>query len=190
MSKVKQIASLNDLTPDATNANRHNQRGMSMMEDSLRECGYGDSLTVDREGNVISGNGRVETLQDLKMLDPIVVQSDGTRPIIHQRTDLVIDEEKARKLALYQNRVGQVNLTWDPSVLAALAEDGVKVADLWTEDEWAALFMDDSATPTPPAASTDEKYGVVVECGSAYEEGALMERLQGEGLRCRRVGRA
>lgn len=141
MKKPKAITSVDDLTPDLRNANKHSPRGMGMMETSIRECGFGDSMTVDREGRVISGNARAETLADMKMLDAIVVQSDGTRPIVHQRIDLdLATDDRAKRLALLQNRVGQVNLEWDAEVLAAMAADGVKLDDLFAGDELDALL--------------------------------------------------
>lgn len=84
----KTIASLADCEPDRANANKHTPRGTALMETSIREYGYGDSMTVDKHGRIISGNQRAETLADLQMTDAIVVQSDGTKPIIHQRVDL------------------------------------------------------------------------------------------------------
>jgi len=80
---MKTITKIDDLQPDPQNANRHTQRGMSMMEDSIRECGFGDSLTVDAQGRVISGGARLETLADIQMTDAVVIQTDGTRPVIH-----------------------------------------------------------------------------------------------------------
>jgi len=81
------------------------------MEDFIRECGFDDLFTVDKNGVVISGNRRLETLADIGPEDPTVVQSDGSRPIEHQRVDLDLEKDKqAKRLALLQNRVGEVNL--------------------------------------------------------------------------------
>lgn len=140
---VKPITHLRDLTPDAQNANLHTPRGASMMETSLRECGFGDSLTVDRHGVVISGNQRLETVADIGLDDPIVVRSDGTRPIVHQRIDLEADDPRAKKLAIASNRVGEVNLAWDADVLAELASDDAAILDgLFTVEETASLLAD------------------------------------------------
>ncbi len=136
-SKLKTIKKLADLQPDLENANKHTERGSSMMESSIHECGFGDSLTVDRNGVVISGNQRLETLADIKLDNPIVVQSDGSRPIVHQRIDLEAKSKQARMLALYQNRVGQVNLNWDPAILQALQVAGVGLEKLWSDEPFA-----------------------------------------------------
>lgn len=152
---TKKITTLDDLVPDARNANKHSQRGMAMMEKSLRECGYGDSLTVDRNGNVISGNGRTEAFHDLQMLDPIVVQSDGTRPIIHQRIDLdLATDARAKKLAIMQNRVGEANLCWDPDILRELGGEGVDLSGMWTQEELSELL---ATVPDFEPAGIDEQ---------------------------------
>jgi DNA methylase len=150
---LKTIRSLKDLEPDAHNANKHTPRGTALMENSIRECGYGDSMTVDRAGRIISGNQRAETLADLGMTDAIVVQTDGTKPIIHQRIDLDLETDpRATALAIRQNRVGEVNLNWDVDVLQALQTDGVDLSRFWEGDELAALY---AAEQTPTVGQTD-----------------------------------
>jgi hypothetical protein len=147
---AKKIAKLTDVTPDPANANRHTPRGASMMETSMREVGFGDSLTVDKHGIVISGHQRQETAVDLGMVDAIVVQSDGTKPIIHQRVDLDAREDRARRLALFSNRVGETNLEWDVEMLKQLEADGLELDQLWTPDELSKLMGDDEAAAIEP----------------------------------------
>lgn len=55
MKSAKQIRSIKQLAPLADNPNNHTERGSGLMERSLRECGFGDSLTMDKNGVVISG---------------------------------------------------------------------------------------------------------------------------------------
>jgi len=136
MKKLKRIS---DLSPDKANANLHTRRGAAMMKDSIAECGFGDSLTVDKNGVIISGNQRAETLKELNLQDAIVVPSDGTRPIIHQRIDLEASEPKAKKLGLLSNRVGEVNLDWNPDVLSALKSE-LDLSKLFDENELGGII--------------------------------------------------
>lgn len=132
---IKEIRSLDDITPDDRNANKHTLPGASLMEDSIREDGFGDSITVDKNGKIISGNQRGETVADLQMTDVIVVQSDGTKPIIHQRTDLDLEvDERAKRLAIRSNRVGELNLDWDGDILAGLQDEGLNLGELGFDD--------------------------------------------------------
>jgi hypothetical protein len=164
-AKPKQIKRITDLEPDPQNSNRHTQRGSSMMESSIRDCGFGDSLTVDRDGVVISGGQRLETLADLQMENPIVVQSDGTRPVIHQRTDLTAKESRAKMLGIYSNRVGELNLEWDPAILKQLSDEGLADLDkFFTSDELVNLIgdaMGDAPITDEQARKTlAERFGV------------------------------
>ena len=149
---VKTIRNLGDLSPDPANANKHTPRGSGMMVDSIQETGFGDSITVDKHGVIISGNGRNEALGEIGMIEnPIVIQSDGTRPVIHQRTDLdLATDPRAKKLALYQNRVGETNLDWDPEVLAALQAEGSDLSKMFTDDELSALIDEPEAEKVKP----------------------------------------
>lgn len=161
MKTPKTITSLTDVQLDPRNANRHTARGTAMMETSIREVGFGDSIVVDRNGHVLSGGQRTETTMDLGMTNPVVVQTDGTRPVIHQRTDLDYQDPRAVRLALLSNRVGQVNLDWDPEVLQQLQAAGTDLSDIWFPDELEQLF--NLPAPDDPAegrATLVERFGV------------------------------
>ena len=157
MTKRKPITKLKHLRPDPNNLNRHTPRGSAMMEDSIRKFGFGDSMTVDRDGVVLSGNQRLETLADIQMDNPIVVQSDGTRPIVHQRTDLSATDPRGVALAIAQNRVGQVNLDWDIQALLALPREQTEAC--FSEKELEIL----AGTFTEPAISQQEARKTLAE---------------------------
>ena len=61
MKDTKDIKTLADLTPDGENFNKHTEFGTKLLEDSLRKFGAGRSILVDKDGNIIAGNGVVET---------------------------------------------------------------------------------------------------------------------------------
>jgi hypothetical protein len=83
--------------------------------------------------------------------DPIIVESDGTRPIVVKRIDIPnADDPRAKRLGVAANRIGQLNLEWEPDVLAELAKD-VDVSGLFFPDELAELSM-----PSLPEAGADE----------------------------------
>ncbi|MDD5034111.1 MAG: DNA methyltransferase [Methylococcaceae bacterium] len=148
---------LKDLRPDPNNLNRHTERGAGMMERSIRDLGFGDSMTVDRDGVVLSGNQRLETLADIQMDNPIVVQSDGTRPIVHQRTDLSASDPRGVALAIAQNRVGQVNLEWDIAALLAMPREQTEAC--FSEKELEIL----AGTFTEPAVTQAEARKTLAE---------------------------
>jgi hypothetical protein len=108
------------------------------MAKSIQNYGYGDSMTAARDGTVISGNQRLETLQEIGLDNPIVIETDGTRPIVHVRTDIPSAEHpRAKGLAIASNRVGEVNLEWNVEELLKL--DSEITAPWFSEAELAAL---------------------------------------------------
>jgi hypothetical protein len=113
---------------------------MGRLEESIRTDGYLTPMTAAADGEVFDGSARLETVADvLAEAEPIVVESDGTRPIIHVRTDIPsADDPRARRLALAANRVAELNLEWDAEVLAELRDEGAADA-LFYPHELAAL---------------------------------------------------
>ena len=103
MTKPKEIKTLDDLTPDGENFNRHTEFGQKLLEDSLRKFGAGRSILVDKDGNIIAGNSTTETAAAIGMEDVIVVPTDGKKLVVVQRTDLSLDSPEGRELALADN---------------------------------------------------------------------------------------
>jgi hypothetical protein len=181
------IRTLADLRPDPRNANKGTERGMDMLEASMRRLGYGDAMTATRDGVVLSGNKRHQVAGELGLSRPIVVKSDGSRPVVVVRTDLVYGDAKATELAIAANRVGEVSLEWDAAVLARLREeDQVDLGGLWNEKELVS-FLATTRAPDAGAAPQLEglEYRIVVDCKNEAQQKKLLERFEREGLTCR-----
>lgn len=140
MSKPK-ISQLADLTPQRRNANRHTERGMNRLEASIRTDGYLTPMTAAASGEVFDGSARLETVADVMAgVEPIIVRSDGTRPIVHIREDIPdASDPRAVRLAVAANRVAELNLDWDLAVLAELRDEGALDA-VFTAEEVEALL--------------------------------------------------
>lgn len=140
MPKSKTISKITDLTPDAQNVNRGTERGGYMLEHSLSRYGAGRSIVVDREGRVIAGNKMLEQAADMGL--PIeVVQSDGHKLVVVQRTDLDLTEKggKARGLAIADNRASEVGYEVDAEMLGLHALD-MDLSGLYREDELSRIL--------------------------------------------------
>jgi len=139
---VKELRSIDDLTPDRGNANLGTARGHYMIEDSVRRLGAGRSALVDAEGNIIAGNKTVEVAELLGI--PIkIVQSDGEALVVVQRTDLLLNDEndnRARLLAYLDNRASEVGLSWDALQVASDLESGVELDRMFFSEELTTLF--------------------------------------------------
>jgi site-specific DNA-methyltransferase (adenine-specific) len=134
---------LSDYRPQKKNANKHTQRGLSMLEKSIQEGGFIGAMTSAADGEIFDGSARIETVATVLPTDPIVVDSDGTRPIIVRRTDIPnADDPKAKRLALMANRTAQVDLDWDAEVLKELSEE-IEIGDIFSEKELIEIGFDE-----------------------------------------------
>jgi DNA modification methylase len=112
-----------------------------MVEASLTETGAGRSIVADKDGRIIAGNKTLEAWAGMGGAVK-VVETDGHELVVVQRTDLDLSDpkDKARKLAYYDNRAGQVGLEWDAEQLLADVNAGVDLAAMFKEDEIAELL--------------------------------------------------
>jgi hypothetical protein len=187
---AKTIKKLSDLSQDPRNLNKHTTRGSEMASKSVAECGLGRSIVADKHGTIIGGNQIAQTVGGLGIDDIIVVPSDGTKLVVVQRTDLdlgAVDDERARKLAAFDNRVAEVNLSWDVEQLLDLRDSGIDLSDLWTDNEITALLKDvqpdDSSGGTNDALP--EKHMILIECQDEATQAKLLARFLAEGIDCK-----
>jgi hypothetical protein len=108
---------ISDLIADSHNANKGNKRGHKVVAHSLKEYGAGRSILVDKAGRVIAGNKTASEAAGAGIEDVIVVESDGTKLVVVQRTDLDLNDPKARALAIADNRASELGLEWDVAML-------------------------------------------------------------------------
>ena len=159
---TKQIP-IGELEPDGRNANRGTARGQRLLEDSLRNYGAGRSILLDRHGRIIAGNKTVENAAAIGLQDVIVVESDGTKLIAVQRTDVDLDSKQGRELAIADNRIAEANLDWDTDVLRSLLPEA-DLAQFWNAQEMAdllgdatgGLLGDEDDVPAAPAVATTQ----------------------------------
>ncbi len=127
MTTIKKLA---DITPDDRNANKGTARGHKMIVNSIQTNGFGRSGLLDKNGKAIAGNKTTEASAEVFGVDvePIIVQSDGTRPIYVQRTDLDLDDpdpnNAARRLAYQDNLTSHFSFELDADITMADIEAG------------------------------------------------------------------
>lgn len=175
--------------PQAKNANRHTQRGMGLLEASIERDGWIGAVTTAANGETFDGSARVEVTEQLAMLDDaIVIDIDGSKPVVLRRIDIPdADDPRAKRLGIAANRVGQLNLEWEPDVLAALAaEADVDLGAYFFPDELADVAQPVEVVPGGGGVDViPEQWMVLIECRSESEQAALLERLNDEGYTCR-----
>jgi DNA modification methylase len=139
MGKLKR-GKVSDFTPDPANANSGTERGLRVLDDSLRNYGAGRSLLADKNGVLIAGNKTAERAVDVGLEDALIVQTDGKQVVIVQRTDLDINTPEGRALAYADNRVGELDLAWSPEQLLADMNAEMLPEGLFNEDELTAIL--------------------------------------------------
>jgi hypothetical protein len=186
----KTLKTIADLQPDTLNANKGTPRGLQMVEDSLRQYGAGRSILADKQGRIIAGNKTLQSASDIDL--PIrVIETNGKELVVVQRTDLDLNDPKARELGIADNRSSQVGLEWDAEILAQLKDEGVELSGMFTEKELAAILPQGESKDAEPqidkAAELQQKWqvstGEIIEigrhrlmCGDSTDKAAV-ERL-------------
>jgi DNA modification methylase len=129
---------ISELVLDDKNANKGTKRGRELLCESLEKYGAGRSVVVDRNNRVIAGNKTVEAARAAGLDSITVIETDGTSLVAVQRGDLDLrKDKKARELAIADNRVSEIDLEWNPEVLASLDAD---LSRFWRENELNALL--------------------------------------------------
>lgn len=117
------MTTIADLRFDDKNFNRHTSYGMSLLEKSLRENGAGRSILIDKDNNIIAGNGIVESAGQIGLENVKIVETTGDEIIAVKRTDLTLDSKQGREMALADNATASADLEWDEDMLGEVFDD-------------------------------------------------------------------
>ena len=191
-------AKISDFKPQRKNANRHTQRGLGMLDKSMSDHGFFGAITSAADGEIFDGSARLETAYERfgEDVEPIIVEADGTRPIIVKRIDIPsADDPRAKKMAIAANRIASVDLDWDADVLASIADE-IDISDMFFEDELAAIINRDDEEesteyqppeiqPSTKGIDYESKYAVSVECETELEQEQIYNKLSKMGYKCK-----
>lgn len=130
MSETK-VIDIKELKFDNHNFNKHNDEGMSLLEKSIKENGLGRSILLDKDNNIVGGNGVTEKAIELGKTKVRIIETDGSELIAVKRTDLTLDSEQGRKMALADNSVAHANLEWNEDELQKAQDDWGLVPEEW-----------------------------------------------------------
>lgn len=121
---------LEDLKFDKRNYRRHSEKNQSLIKKSIEEVGFGRSIVVDADNEIVCGNGVVS--QVAKSTPIKVVETNGSELIVVKRTDLKTDDAKRKQLAVMDNSTSDTS-DFD---LTLLQED----FDIDTLSDWGLPF--------------------------------------------------
>lgn len=169
------VIDIKELKFDNHNFNKHNDEGMSLLEKSIKENGLGRSILLDKDNNIVGGNGVTEKAIELGKTKVRIIETDGSELIAVKRTDLTLDSEQGRKMALADNSVAHANLEWNEEELQKAQDDwglvpeewGVEMPDFGLPDEFGEEFS------LPEGDHTDfRRYGFMLH-DSQYERAVI-----------------
>jgi len=116
-----QKVTIKDLKFDTKNANKHSEKGLSLLEKSLSKLGAGRSILLDKDNNIIAGNGVVEVAGQIGLENVRIIETDGNEIIAVKRKDVSINSKKGRELALADNQTAKEGIVFDFDVINDLA---------------------------------------------------------------------
>lgn len=130
---------MDEIKFDKRNYRLHNDENKRVINKSLKELGAGRSIVIDKDGEIIAGNGVYEQAKKLGIKTKIV-ETDGSELVVVKRTDLATGDDKRKKLALADNAASDTSEwadellreDWTPDVLA---DFGVVFPDVDVPDE-------------------------------------------------------
>src|SRR5271156_2688469 len=121
MKPTLRVVPIAQLILDEKNANKGTKRGRALLGASLEKYGAGRSVIVDRHNRVIAGDKTIEAAVAAGVKSITIIEKDGSSHAAVQRGDLDLKKDKkARELAIADNRVGEIDLEWNPEVLASI----------------------------------------------------------------------
>ena len=127
----EKIINIEELVQDEHNFNKGTDEGGRLMERSFKEMGAGRSVLIDNHGKIIAGNKSQKAAIAAGIKRVRVIETTGDELIAVKRTDVELESEQGRKMALLDNLTTQVNLAWDETELQTVQTDveGFNVAD-------------------------------------------------------------
>lgn len=98
----------NEIKLDKRNYRKHNEENKRLIKKSLEECGTGRSIVIDKDGEIIAGNGVYEAANELNIPTKII-ETDGKELVVIKRTDLSREDENRNKLAILDNSTSDLS---------------------------------------------------------------------------------
>jgi len=131
-------ARMTNFVPQKRNVNKHTSYGLRLLEKSVQGDGWLDAQTAAADGEIISGSARIElAAEKFADVEPIIVHSDGSRPVIVIRDDIPNAEHpRARRLSVAANRIQAVDFDPDWALLAEWGGEDEQIKKLFSDSEW------------------------------------------------------
>lgn len=172
---------ITDLKPDRKNMNKHTEYGMTLLEKSVRNNKFGRSILVDKDNNVIAGNGILETAVNIGAENIRIIETTGDELVVVKRTDVSLDSKQGREMALADNATSAADLAWDMEAIKEI-EEGFGI----NAEEWGVADIVQAETEEP---AIDEdfnfEYKIEISCKDEEAQQKLYNEMIERGYECR-----
>lgn len=158
------MSKIDELKFDDKNFNKHTEYGMSLLEKSLRENGAGRSILIDKDNNIIAGNGIIEAAGSVGLEKVKIVETTGDEIIAVKRTDVSLNSHQGRRMALADNATAKADLEWDEENLRSEFSD--EELHEWAVDDFKPY--QEIVEDEPDPIDNENTYSVV---GDIYQLG-------------------
>lgn len=154
--KVTEVKA-SDLIPDDANANRHTERGIKMVEASLRKRGFRFAGTLDKNNRIVHGNNRHEQATNIGLDNVVIIEAESDKQYYLRFNDLDLadPDNPARELAYQANRSAQVSIDFEPERILADLNSGLDIAQFFSDNEVSNLLEQLYGSREPTRAIND-----------------------------------
>lgn len=182
------MSKISDLKFDDKNFNKHTQAGMGLLEKSLKEFGAGRSILIDKDNNIIAGNGIIEAAGQAGFEKVKIVETTGDEIVAVKRTDVSLNSDMGREMALADNATAAADLEWDKDTIGEFFEpEDVEKWNIdldWESDE---EVVEDEAPEVNESEPADSELGKVYKlgehrlmCGDSTDAGSVAILMDGK----------
>ena len=109
ISKIKRV-DIDKLIPYENNAKIHSDKQIDKLVESISEFGFISPVLIDKDYNIIAGHGRTQAAKKagLKQIPCVFIEG--------------LSEEQKKAYILADNRLSEINVSWDLDLVAAELE--------------------------------------------------------------------
>ena len=123
------------IKPSNRNTNKHTEKGMQLLGNSIDEVGVIESISVTKQGTIISGHARKEKFDEKGLVPKEITLADNEYPVI-VRNDIEDNTDTYYKAQILANTTAHQNYNLDIEDVVAVADEyGFELEELGIEIE-------------------------------------------------------
>lgn len=177
---------IDELKPYVNNARTHSAKQIAKIEASLSRFGWTTPLGVAGD-DLLYGHARLAAAQNMRReARPIARDLDANRVPTVDLSPLSAAERRAYIIA--DNKLAS-DAGWDNNLLRidmnSLRLDGFELTLTGFNTLELNTLLGVAGAPERPRITDGMSYQIVIECNDEHHQGAILARLQGEGLKAR-----